>query len=94
MRVKSPIAEIDFVIGELRRDGDTLVISGDPSSSIEAEVRMSPRDVGMLLRSVIFNPVAIFYFFSLPFLMLRKSPAGAVADTAREDPFGRLNKPW
>ena len=95
MRVRSPLAEIDFVIGEINRDGDALVISGDPKSSIDVEVRMAPKDAAHLLRAVIFNPTAIAYFLSLPFMMMRKrskdSDAGAEAPA---DPFNRLNKPW
>jgi len=90
MRVLSPLAEIDFVIGKFVRQGDTLIIKGDPSSSIEAEVRMTPRDAAQFLFAVIFNPTAIFYFLSLPFMLGRKSHSAA--DSTNE--FQRLNKPW
>lgn len=94
MRVISPIAEIDFVIGELRRDGDTLVIKGDPSSSIEAEVRMTARDAAQLLASIIFNPTAIWYFLSLPFLLLKRPHDAETGGATPGDPFLKLNKPW
>lgn len=95
MRVKSPIAEIDFVIGAIRREGDSLTISGDPKSSLDVEVRMAPRDAAQLLRAVVFNPTAILYFLSLPFLLMTKAGAGGAArDQSPADPFADLNKPW
>ena len=92
MRVLSPLAEIDFVIGRLTREGDTLVINGDQASSLEAEVRMAPRDAAHLLKSVILNPTAILYFLSLPFLLTRKSSTSATSEQGSD--FQRLNKPW
>ncbi|HNS87013.1 MAG TPA: hypothetical protein PKH09_08920 [Parvularculaceae bacterium] len=91
MRVLSPLAEIDFVIGKLSREGDTLVIRGDPASSIEAEVRMTPRDAAHLFSSIIFNPTAILYFLSLPFLIGRRKESKSATPT---NEFQRLNKPW
>ncbi|MCA8895953.1 MAG: hypothetical protein KDA48_11910 [Amphiplicatus sp.] len=92
MRVLSPLAEIDFVIGKVRREGDTLVIRGDPASSLEAEVRMSPRDAAYLFKSFVFNPAVIGYFLSLPFLSSKESESGA--SVATQSDFERLNKPW
>lgn len=94
MRVKSPIADIDFVIGEIRRDGDALVINGDPSSTIDAEIRMTPRDAAQMLRAFLFNPAAIGYFLSLPFLFGKNGAAGDKAAGEARDPFVRLNNPW
>ncbi|MEK7266553.1 MAG: hypothetical protein AAB227_10690 [Pseudomonadota bacterium] len=91
MRVLSPLAEIDFVIGKLVREGDMLIIKGDPKSSLEAEVRLTPRDAAHLLASFVFNPTAIAYFFSLPFLFGRRKVAREITVT---NDFKRLNKPW
>lgn len=95
MRVKSPIADIDFVIGSIRRDGDALVISGDPDASmIDVEVRMPPADVLHMLRVVFFSPTAIGYFLSLPFLLIGKPRQSKSARPGDADQFSSLNNPW
>jgi hypothetical protein len=94
MRVLSLLAEIDFVIGELVRDGDTLIIKSAPSSSIAAEVRMTPRDAAHMLGSIILNPTAIVYFLSLPFLLQKRRYDEMSGDGVLSDSFVKLNNPW
>lgn len=95
MRVKSPLADIDFVIGAMRRDGDHLVFESDAASSLEATVRMDSGDAAKMLKAFFSSPSAIGFALALPYLWLRggKKENGAVSDSA-EHPFDVLNKPW
>ena len=96
MRVKSPLADIDFVIGDMRREGGELVISSGDESSLEATVRMSPKDAAGMIAAFLKSPSAIGFALSLPFLWLRGDSAkkGAQADVAERHPFVTLNDPW
>ncbi len=97
MRVESPLADIDFSIGALRREGDRLVFESDDSSSLEATVFMSAADAGKLLAAFFKSPAAIGFALSLPFLWLRgnKRTVGAEATGNKgEHPFDQLNNPW
>ena len=95
MRVKSPLADIDFVIGAMRRDGEHLVFESDAASSLEASVRMDPGDAWQMLKAFFKSPSAIGFALSLPFLWLagakekNKSEVGAA-----RHPFVVLNDPW
>ena len=67
MRVESPLADIDFVIGGMRREGDELVFSSGDESSLNAVVRMTPKDAASMLGAFFRSPSAIGFALSLPF---------------------------
>lgn len=96
MRVKSPLADIDFVIGDMRREGDRLVFTSGAESSLEARVEMTPSDAWKLVKAFLTSPSAIGFALSLPFLWLsggRRESRGA-ENAGGAHPFDRLNKPW
>lgn len=96
MRVESPLADIDFVIGGMRREGDKLVFTSAKESSLEAVVRMSAKDAGKLIGAFFSSPSAIGFALSLPFLWLRgeKTRNASEADAGERHPFDTLNDPW
>ena len=95
MRVKSPLADIDFVIGAMRRDGHHLVFESDAASSLEATVRMDAGDAASMLKAFFSSPSAIGFAASLPYLWLRgeKKEKSALGES-NDHPFDALNKPW
>ena len=95
MRVKSPLADIDFVIGGMHREGDRLVFTSAAESSLEARVEMTPKDAGKMIKAFLMSPSAIGLALSLPFLWLKGDGKEARGDGATgAHPFDRLNKPW
>jgi hypothetical protein len=97
MRVQSPLADIDFGIGAVRRDGDRLVFVSDETSSLDATVYMDARDAGRLIGALLKSPSAIGFALSLPFLWLsggKAKESGVAASAAARHPFVELNKPW
>jgi len=95
MRVESPLADINFVIGDMRRDGDELVFSSSGESSLEAVVRMTPKDAAKMLGAFFKSPSAIGYALSLPFLWMRGGgSSSASSDADVRHPFDDLNDPW
>ncbi len=94
MRVQSPLADIDFVIGGMRRDSDRLVFTSAASSSLEATVYMSAKDAGQLIAAFFKSPSAIGYALSLPFLWLRGEGGKSGGKTKSDHPFDELNQPW
>lgn len=94
MHVQSSLADIDFVIGEMRRDGDNLVLTSDPSSSLQATVQMKPSDAARMLKAFLKSPSAIGYALSLPFLWIRGDGAAKALEGGQKHPFDELNRPW
>jgi hypothetical protein len=95
MRVQSPLADIDFGIGAVRREDDRLVFVSDATSSLDATVYMDAGDAARLIGAILKSPSAIGFALSLPFLWMRgaKPEDGAVVG-GEAHPFDKLNKPW
>lgn len=96
MRVESPLADIDFTIGAMKRQGNTLVIKSGQSSSLDSIVHMSPADAGTMLKAFLKSPSAMGFALSLPFLWIFGSGKADKASTDDETlhPFDSMNKPW
>ncbi|MFN3211718.1 MAG: hypothetical protein ACE37M_01315 [Henriciella sp.] len=94
MQVKSPLADIDFVIGGMRKEGRNLVFKSDPSSSLEATVKMSPGDAWTMIKAFFKSPSAIGFALWLPFSWM--TGGGQKSDDAGEaaHPFESVNNPW
>ncbi|MEM1395872.1 MAG: hypothetical protein AAGH38_00295 [Pseudomonadota bacterium] len=95
MEVKSALADIEFYVGEAQRDGDRLRFSSARSSSLEATVYLSPRDVAALLWSILRSPSALAFALAWPWLWLRGGgrQSGRIGGDT-EHPFNNLNRPW
>jgi hypothetical protein len=77
MQVNTKLVKMELEVGSIRRDGDRIVISSDPTKSMPAEVYMTPKDVvGMIKASL--NLSVISYILLFPFLYIKclKSDSG------------------
>ena len=57
MKVRSPLADMDVVVGDVRRAGNDLVLTSGPGSSMEAIITVSAREVVATLLKVLTSPV-------------------------------------
>jgi len=94
MQVKSPLADIDFVIGGMRKEGRNLVFKSDPSSSLEATVKMSPGDAWTIIKAFFTSPSAIGFALLLPFAWITGGGQRSDAADGGKHPFDSVNDPW
>lgn len=94
MQVKSPLADIDFVIGGMRKEGRNLVFRSDPSSSLEATVRMSPGDAWTMIKAFVKSPSAIGFALLLPFSWIMGGGQKSEGPKGEAHPFDSVNNPW
>jgi len=96
MRVVSSLADIDFNVGRIVRQGRNLLIESGADSTIETRVTMTPRDAVKSLGALLSSPSVWLFALSLPFAAFGgggKPEGGAGAWEARRRRTG-LNKPW
>ena len=95
MRVRSPLADIDFNVGRLRLQGRDLVVESDPDSSLETTLFVSPADAWLTLKRCLFSGAFWRFMLTLPWRGARSANVAQNADewTRRRSRTG-LNKPW
>jgi hypothetical protein len=71
MRVKSKLADVDFQFGDVKRDGNLLVIDSHPDSTMKSCVYVSPQDVVEVLKRILTSPSAILFVLGLPLFLYR-----------------------
>jgi hypothetical protein len=75
MKVASKLVKMDFVIGDIERKDDYLIIiSNDERSTMPAKVRMDAEDVWLFVKAMLKWSV-IKYVFALPFLYRKAKKA-------------------
>ncbi|MCG8507357.1 MAG: hypothetical protein MI755_22320 [Sphingomonadales bacterium] len=94
MRIESPLADMDFLVGSVVRRGDALVVTSDAASPLEATVLLSDRDAATLFAAVLKSPSALGFVLTLPFRWLRGKSGRPAAGSGARHPFDQLNKPW
>lgn len=93
MRVVSSLADIDFNVGAIRREGNNLVIESSADSTLETTVTITPRDARQALKRLL-GAGAMWGF--LPAILF----GGGGKTDAPEDHWAErrkrtgLNKPW
>ncbi len=65
MKVASKLVKMDFVVGEIERADQYLIIHSHPDSTMPAKVRMDAVDVWLFIRAGLNWPV-IKYVLALP----------------------------
>jgi hypothetical protein len=70
MQVNTKLVKMELEVGSIRRDGDRIVISSDPTRSMPAEVYMTPKDVVSMIKASL-NLSVISYMFLFPFLYIK-----------------------
>ena len=71
MKVRSKLADIDFVIGRIEYKNDHLIVHSDPQRSMESKVYVSPDDILAGLGKVLSNPRVWVYLLGFPFFLIR-----------------------
>ncbi len=71
MRVRSKLADVDFVIGRLYRKDHRLLIDSDPNQPMKSRVYVEPADVTLFLRKLILSPSAWLFFLGLPWFYFK-----------------------
>ena len=71
MKVRSKLADIDFVFGRFEYKKDHLIVHSDPARSIESKVYVSPNDILSGLAKALANPMVWVYILGFPFFLIR-----------------------
>lgn len=92
MRVLSALAELDFHIGRIARNGDRLIVESRADAVLPAAVHVDRDDVVNGLKALLRSPGALAFVLSAPFRRASRASGPAIARgrTARED----IHNPW
>lgn len=71
MKVRSKLADIDFVFGRFEYKKDHLIVHSDPERSMDSKVYVSPDDVLAGLAKALANPMVWVYILGFPFFLIR-----------------------
>jgi len=71
MKVRSKLADIDFVFGKFEYKKDHLIVHSDPEQSMESRVYVSPDDIVSAAGKALSNPRVWVYFLGFPFFLIR-----------------------
>ncbi len=71
MKVRSKLADIDFVFGKFEYKKDHLIVHSDPERSMESKVYVSPDDIVSAAGKALSNPRVWLYFLGFPFFLIR-----------------------
>ncbi len=96
MRVVSSLADIDFGIGRVFRQGKNLVIESDKNSTLETTVTITPRDALASLGAMVTSPSVWWFIITLPISLFSRSTTQKNDDENWQERRKRieLNKPW
>ena len=95
MKVVSELADIEFQLGAITRQGDELIIDSSADSTLTTRVFVSPRDARTAIRRLLASPSTWGFLLRLPFTLprSRQEQADNRAWEERRRSVG-LNKPW
>lgn len=95
MRVKSSLADIQFRVGDVTREADYLYINSAPGSTLETQIRISPRDARETLWRLLTQP-AVWGFIPRILFSHRDGAVDAGSKEAWDERRRRvgINKPW
>ena len=71
MKVRSKLADIDFILGKFQYKKDHLIIHSDPEQPMESKVYVSPDDILSAFGKALSNPMVWIYFLFFPFFLIR-----------------------
>ena len=71
MKVRSKLADIDFVFGRFEYKKDHLIVHSDPGQTMETRVYVSPNDIVTGLARALANPMVWVYVLGFPFFLVR-----------------------
>ncbi len=71
MRIISKLAQIDFHLGKVGREGNLLVIESHQDSKMPSRVYVSPQDVIELMKCFFVSSRAIIFIIGMPYFLYR-----------------------
>lgn len=71
MKVRSKLADIDFVFGKFQYKKDHLIVHSDPGKCMASKVYVSPDDIISAFGKALSNPRVWIYFLGFPFFLIR-----------------------
>ena len=71
MRVRSKLADVEFMFGEFEYKKDHLVIHSAPEQAMQTRVYVSPDDIVNALKKALSNPQVWLYLAGFPFFLVR-----------------------
>ena len=92
MRVVSGLADLDFHIGHIARDGDCLVVESRAGGGIPTVVHVGRDDVVAGLRALLHSPGALGFLLTAPFR--RSRPAASQPGSVPRNEASDINNPW
>ena len=94
MRVISSLADIEFSIGRISRQGSDLVIDSGDDSTIPTKVTIEPRDALRSIAKLLASPSVWLFLVRLPLAALGAGEKGDADGWAARRKRTGLNKPW
>ena len=89
MKVISGLADIDFTVHSIARQGPYLVVRDKEAAGLSTVVYVSTQDIVAGLRALFASPAALRLVLSAPFRR-KAAPAHVESQVARD----RVNNPW
>ncbi len=71
MKVRSKLADIDFIFGKFQYKKDHLIVHSDSERSMESKVYVSPDDILSGFSKALSNPMVWIYFLGFPIFLIR-----------------------
>jgi len=71
MKVRSKLADIDFLFGRFEYKKDHLIVHSDDSQAMKTKVYVSPNDILSAFGKALSNPMVWVYILGFPFFLIR-----------------------
>lgn len=96
MKVTSALANMEIGIGDIRRQGNRLILRSDGKSSVDTEISVSAAEVLRTLGRILTTPSSLVFVLGLPYFWWRDRRNAATPDdsAAPEARRADINKPW
>lgn len=94
MRVISSLADIDFNVGRVRREGGNLIVESSPDSTLATTVTITPRDALKAVKAFLVSGATWAFLASLPFGGGSKDNGSGEERWAERRQRIGINKPW
>jgi hypothetical protein len=97
MKVQSALANLDIGIGEIRRQGNDLVLKSRAGSSMDAVITVSAAEVLRTIGAVLSSPSGLLFVIGLPWFWLRQRFSRGAKSSGSSGPAATqvdINKPW
>jgi len=90
VRVISGIADVDFNVHSISREGPYLVVRSREGEGLPTVVYMAPRDIIVGLKTLLASPRALAFVLTAPFRRRNAAEGPSGGQLRRDD----VNNPW